>query len=139
MANGHKALSDWEKSAQREAILRGGNRGSTLQDSILNQIEKEIGGERVSTLKRVESRMGQQIEGLVALRARLVGVGVGGVGGVGLGGVDAVSAEDRLEYNKQRKAAYDRRQELIVQREMSGLGIGASESVLREFPLPPSI
>jgi hypothetical protein len=41
----HRAFSDWEKSVQREALLRGpGHRGSSLQDSLVNKIEKEIGG-----------------------------------------------------------------------------------------------
>ena len=127
---GFSSDTEWEKQVQRDASLRSGptkgSRGgpgmNSMHDNFMSKLEGDFAGERVSSLNRVELRLQQQIKDLAAFREKIL--------------ASKIEAHSLLEYNKQRTAAQNKRQELIVTRELSGMGTGSHEAVINEYPIP---
>lgn len=109
----------------RAGSIKGGL--ASMQDNFMAKLGGEFGGERVSSLVRLETKLGNEIKALNALRDTLTA------------SHSSTSSENITDFNKQRSAVQSRRQDLIVQRELSGMGTGATDAVLKEFPCPQAL
>jgi hypothetical protein len=98
--------------------------GGATRDGLFNKLQGEFMGERVSSTRRAEDKLRFEVDDLAALAAALKG---------------GASAEATAAFNARRKAAMKLRFELIVQREVSGLGTNAAATVEADFPLPASL
>ncbi len=102
-----------------------GRRGAKTEDAFLKALEGEFGGERVSSLLRLETKLRNELILLNKLGNGIVS--------------PSASSGSIAAYNKQRDVVHRTRQDLIVQRELSGMGVGATETVMKEFPCPPAL
>jgi hypothetical protein len=96
--------------------------GRSTQDGLLSKLQAEFTGERINATRRAEDRLRSETEVLATLRK---------------------SAEDsataREAFVVKRKALLALRNELVIQRELSGIVRGTASGVEREFPLPGAL
>ena len=86
--------------------------GGATRDGLLNKLEGEFQGERVSATRRAEDRLREELRALDGLRG------------------------DVVAFNDKRKNIITLRTELVIQREASGRITGAASGVEREFIVP---
>ena len=89
--------------------------GGATRDGLLNKLEAEFQGERVSATRRAEDKLRAELCALESLRA------------------------DAQAFNAKRKAILNLRMELVIQREASGRTTNTASGVEREYPIPASV
>lgn len=112
--------SDWEKSVQRDANKTQGGKNSSMQDNFIAKLEGEFGSEKISTTGRFETKLRQEIESLTKFREKII---------------NNATNEQLFDFKKQRMICQSLRQDLVVQRELSGMGLGSFDAVMKEFPI----
>ncbi len=119
-----RLFSKWENQVSHEAKL---SQGRSIRDNVMNILENEFKGEKISSVVRAENKLNQEL-----IHLNLLNKNIPGLSGTAL----KTSIED---FNFSRKKALNLRFELTVQREMSGMAINCSSTVEADYPIPPAI
>ena len=115
-----KQQPEWMRQAEAEAISATNARAAasgTANDVMMAKLSHELDGERVANALKLEDRLKQIIDKTNAATSR--------------------DATGRKIYSALRKKALQTRQELITQREASGMSKNAADTVEAAFPIPP--
>jgi hypothetical protein len=110
--------------ADREATSATNARAAemgTANDQMMGKLKHEMDGEKISHAIKLEDKLKQYILKCEQARA------------------DAVDKQGRMVYSAIRKKAMMTRNELITQREASGMATDAAGIVEASFPIPPQI
>jgi hypothetical protein len=98
------------------------------RDGLLNKLQSEFQGERISSTKRAEERLRHEIQSLVDLKVQISSSVVSVK-------QDKI-AELREMFDHKRKQAIKLRNELVIQREVSGFGTNVVRQVEKDFQIP---
>ena len=112
---------DWMQQAEADAIKATNDRAATsgsANDVMMSKLSHELDGERVSNAIKMEDKLKQIIAKCHSATSR--------------------DATGRKIFSALRKKALQTRQDLITQREASGMSKDAANTVEAAFPIPPA-